>query len=127
VRHELTRLGAELTTQMAAEESELFPLAARIERQGLTGDELGRLAVLVSDARACHMDAGQTLRILRQITDGYVPMSSACPTLRALYRGLDELEALMQLHVHLESNVLFSRAAALTSGLARRHTDEYQG
>ena len=43
--------------------------------------------------------------------DGYEPPSNACATLRSLYRGLEEFEQLMQLYVHLETNVLLSRAA----------------
>jgi hypothetical protein len=34
------------------------------------------------------------------------------PPLRSLYRGPEEFEQLMQLDVHLETHVLFSRAAA---------------
>jgi regulator of cell morphogenesis and NO signaling len=115
VEHELARLAAELSAQMEIEESEFFPLVIRFERRMPTDADRMRFTHLAADARACHADAGQTLRILRQITDGYVPPSTACSTLRALYRGLHDLEQLMQLHVHLESNVLFSRAAALMS------------
>ena len=38
---------------------------------------------------------------------------NACATLRSLYRGLEEFEQLMELYVHLETHVLFARAAAL--------------
>jgi regulator of cell morphogenesis and NO signaling len=115
VYYELTRLDAELAAQMDAEECELFPLAVRLERQGPADGDRARVAVLRSDADDRNADFGQTLHILRQITDGFAPPSTACSSLRALYHGLEELEALMQQHVHLERNVLFPRAAALVS------------
>ena len=52
------------------------------------------------------------IRLLRGITDDYKPPPNGCATLRSLYRGLEEFEQLMQLYVHLETNVLLSRAAA---------------
>ena len=73
-------------------------------------EDSSRLAALRSDADVFHQDAARTIRLLRAITDGYEPPSNACATLRSLYRGLEEFEQLMQLYVHLETNVLFARA-----------------
>jgi regulator of cell morphogenesis and NO signaling len=98
---------------MTAEKDELFPLIDRLEADGPCDEESPRLAALRSDAEMFHQDAARTIRLLRGITDGYEPPSNACATLRSLYRGLEEFEELMQLYVHLETNVLFSRAAAL--------------
>ena len=50
------------------------------------------------------------LAALRKLTDDYVAPEWACATFRALYQGLEELEASMHVHVHLENNVLFPRA-----------------
>ena len=65
-----------------------------------------------------HASAGQALRLLRRLTDGYRPPGDACEAYRALLSGLKELEADLHLHIHLENNVLFPRAAAL-EGSAR--------
>ena len=118
-RHVLTVVGREIgrfetgfLARVTAEESELFPLIARLETDGPGEGDSSRLAALSSDAEAFHQDAAGTIRLLRAITDGYVPPSNACATLRSLYRGLEEFEQLMQLFVHLETNVLFARAAA---------------
>jgi regulator of cell morphogenesis and NO signaling len=112
---ELARLTRDQLAQADVEERDLFPLAARLEQHIVLDSDRDRLTGLISNAAAGHADAGQTLRILRQITDGFTPPATACPTLRALYLGLHDLEPLVQLHVHLESNVLFPRAAALMS------------
>jgi regulator of cell morphogenesis and NO signaling len=63
-----------------------------------------------------HAEFGQTLLALRRITGHYNLPTDACATVRGLYQGLEELDKLMQLHIHLENNVLFPRAAALLPG-----------
>ena len=61
-----------------------------------------------------HEDAGRGLAAIRAACGGaYAAPAGSCPTTIGLYYGLGELEALMTLHVHLENNVLFPRAAAL--------------
>jgi regulator of cell morphogenesis and NO signaling len=112
VGQELHRFEAGLLARVTAEEAELFPLIERLEADGPSDGESLRLAALRGDADLFHPDAARTIRLLREITDGYEPPSNACATLRSLFRGLEELEQLMQLYVHLETNVLFARAAA---------------
>jgi regulator of cell morphogenesis and NO signaling len=109
VGQELRRFEAALLAWVKAEEDELFPMINRLEADGPCTGESPRLAALRSDAEVFHQDAARTIRLLRRITDGYQPPSNACATLRALCRGLEEFEQLMQLYVHLETNVLFSR------------------
>jgi regulator of cell morphogenesis and NO signaling len=67
-----------------------------------------------------HEAAGQALATMRTLTNGYAPPEGACPTFRGLYFGLAQLERDMHLHVHLENNVLFPRAAGLARGRAAR-------
>ena len=112
VVQELRRFEAGLLARVKAEEDELFPLINRLESDGRCHEESPRLAALRSDADVFHQDAARTIRLLRGITDGYEPPPNACATLRSLCRGLEEFEQLMQLYVHLETNVLLSRAAA---------------
>jgi len=64
-----------------------------------------------------HEDAGQALTRMRELTRGYAPPEGACPTFRGLYYGLAELERDMHVHIHLENNVLFPRAASLARSL----------
>jgi len=113
VNYELGRFEMELTKQMSTEEAELFPLLERLTREPLEAQERAHLAVLRRQIDAFHQDTAYTSRLLRRITGGYEPPVNACGNVRALYRGLAELEALTRLHVHMEINVLFPRAAAL--------------
>ena len=57
-----------------------------------------------------HDDHGASLRRLRELATDFVPPPEACATWRALYAGLEKLEAELMEHIHLENNVLFPRA-----------------
>ena len=115
VLYELERFNADLDPHMATEERELFPLIGRAASNRLQPGDRARFRQLRRALEAGHVEAGRALRILRSVTDRYVVPASACATLRDLYRGLKELEQLMQLHVHLENSLLFPRADALVA------------
>jgi len=113
VRYELARFRAELEPHMAEEEREMFPLIDRIDAGDVREGDRARFSQLRAALESDHAQAGHILQILRRVTDRYGLPAHACATLRGLNRALEELEQLMQLHVHLENNVLFPRAAAL--------------
>ncbi len=50
---------------------------------------------------------------MRQVTGDYTLPAHACSTYRALFEGLEALEADLHVHIHLENNILFPRAIAL--------------
>ena len=108
----VSELSADLQSHMHKEETVLFP-AIRAVAAGSGRAPIPILApITVMEAE--HDHAGALLSELRAITDGYVAPEWACQTFRALYHGLADLEAAMHVHVHLENNVLFPRAVALT-------------
>ncbi len=96
---DLTRV---LVEHLDKEESTLFPvlLAGRGATAGAT----------VHDLEREHEDVALALERTRRLTADLTPPDEACPTWRALYLRLDELEAELMEHVHLENNVLFRRA-----------------
>jgi len=59
-----------------------------------------------------HDDHGQNLEKTRRLTANLVAPEEACPTWRALYLRLEQLEAELMDHIHLENNVLFRRVLA---------------
>ena len=79
------------------------------------GGSAADLAAPIGVMEAEHAGAGAALARMRHLTGGYAPPEWACPTFRGLYFGLSQLEADMHLHVHLENNILFPRAAWLAS------------
>jgi regulator of cell morphogenesis and NO signaling len=60
-----------------------------------------------------HVSAGDALGEIRSLTQNYQLPEYACSTVRALYAGLEALEADLHVHIHLENNILFPRAIAL--------------
>lgn len=108
----VSELSAELRLHMRKEEMVLFPAIATLE----AGQDRPAMPLWapISVMENEHDHAGSLLSELRTMTDGYVAPPWACATFRALYHGLAELEAEMHVHVHLENNILFPRALALT-------------
>jgi len=97
-------LKGELQEHMTKEEQFLFPMIIR--------GEVGFLkrAILVMEHE--HKRAGDALRKLRDLTNGFKIPEKACNTWRALWHGLEGLEASLHQHIHLENNILFPRAMA---------------
>jgi hypothetical protein len=60
-----------------------------------------------------HESAGKTLAQLHKVTNNYTLPPDACPTFKALYDELQQMEADLHQHIHLENNILFPRAVEL--------------
>ena len=81
---------------------------------------LPRMAEVFAALRAememhMHKDvsAGDALGEIRTLTNDFELSPYACSTVKALYEGLQVLEADLHVHIHLENNILFPRAIAL--------------
>lgn len=114
----LAEITADLLPHLTKEERVLFPLT--IELLGaVTPTELhcGSIRNPIQVMFAEHDRVGDLLATLRVQTDRYQPPADACPTWRALYAGLAELEADTHTHVHLENNVLFPRIVGIEAEL----------
>jgi regulator of cell morphogenesis and NO signaling len=114
----LGALTADLLPHLMKEEKVLFPLA--IELLGAvepTSFQCGSVANPIGVMNVEHDRVGELLETLRHQTGGYVPPDDACPTWRALYGGLAEMEADVHQHVHLENNVLFPKIIGLQTAL----------
>jgi regulator of cell morphogenesis and NO signaling len=97
-------LKTELEDHLDKEEAILFPMI----RRGLGAHATGPVSVMLRE----HNDAGEALQQLRELTGDYIPPADACTTWRALWHGLEALEAELHQHIHLENNILFPRALA---------------
>lgn len=111
----VAELSGDLRSHMQKEELVLFPAIRMMERRQMQPDLWLDAPIGVMEHE--HDRAGALLSELHTMTDGYVSPTWACATLRALYQGLSELEPTMHVHVHLENNVLFPRALALSHPL----------
>lgn len=104
----------ELIPHMMKEEQILFPFICQLEQSSTLPDmPFGTLANPIQAMEHEHDIAGNALKDMNRLTDGYVPPDWACNTYRALLDGLHELELDLHQHIHKENNILFPRALAM--------------
>jgi len=114
----VTALDTELTSHLAKEEKVVFPqivaVASRASKAASQpGMTSGSARGSVDQLEREHDSAGKILAKLRELSGNYTLPPDACPTFKALYEELQQLEADLHEHVHLENNILFPRALAL--------------
>lgn len=115
----LDELTADLLAHLMKEEKVLFPLV--IELLGAVELPTFHCGSVANPLRMMYLEhdrAGELLATLRDRTNGYDAPEDACPTWRALYEGLADLEVDTHTHVHLENNLLFPQISALESALS---------
>ncbi len=115
MRNAFAGLAQELAMHLMKEEMMLFPYIERMEEAAIEKSPappapFGSVRNPVSMMLHEHDSAGDALRELRESSGGYTPPSDACASFRALYQALEELEADLHQHIHLENNILFPRA-----------------
>jgi regulator of cell morphogenesis and NO signaling len=111
-------LAEELRVHLMKEEQMLFPYISLMEESFLAGDPIppatfGTVANPVRMMTQEHDDAAYALRSLRATTGNYTLPEDACISYRTLYQALQDFEADLHQHIHLENNVLFPRAVAM--------------
>jgi regulator of cell morphogenesis and NO signaling len=118
LRQTFERLKQGLTPHMLKEEQVLFPYIARLEEA--IGEHRAApepfFVTVHNPIRMMTMEheaAGELLEEIRRITGGYTPPEDACISYRTLYQALQELEADLHQHIHLENNILFPRAVEI--------------
>ncbi len=101
-------LKLELEQHLITEEEVLFPL---IREYVDTGDvnQIASAIDVVEQLEEEHDNAGAALKELRAVSEDYRLPEDACPTYEETYRRLQELEADVFQHVHLENNLLHPR------------------
>jgi regulator of cell morphogenesis and NO signaling len=100
----LKSMEAELLQHMEKEESILFPLLANPFHPMASGP--------IHVMRSEHEEHLQQINRIYELTNDVSPHEDACNTWRALYLGLQEFISDLNQHIHIENNILFSRANA---------------
>jgi regulator of cell morphogenesis and NO signaling len=117
---ELTQqLCDELMPHMQKEEIVLFPYIQGLEGGAQPASCFGTVKNPIRMMMMEHDSAGVLLAELRAVTNDYTLPADACLSFRALYERLVDLEQDLHVHIHLENNVLFPRAAQLEENLSR--------
>lgn len=111
-------LRAELEPHMLKEEGILFPYITRLEAAILENEPppfapFGTVSNPIAAMMREHDAAGDILKTIRQLSGNFALPEDACFSYRTLYGALEELEADLHQHIHLENNILFRRAVEL--------------
>jgi regulator of cell morphogenesis and NO signaling len=96
----------ELEQHTLKEEMSLFPQIAQYEE---TMDQalFDQIHLEMLETEAEHDAAGDIIKELRQVTNGFTAPSDGCRTYFLTYEQLRELESDLFQHIHLENNILF--------------------
>jgi regulator of cell morphogenesis and NO signaling len=113
-----TELKNELLDHMAKEEKMLFPYIKKMcfalkNTLEIPAAPFGTVENPIKMMEAEHDNAGLLMKEINTLTNSYTPPADACATFRVLYNELQEFENDLHMHVHLENNILFPKAAEL--------------
>ncbi len=130
-RHpELARVAAafdeidrDLLQHMMKEERVLFPyireLAAEPDLSRVS--PFGTVENPIRMMEREHREAGDEMRLIRELTGGFTVPADGCATYRICFEELAAFERDLHRHVHLENNVLFPKAVALEAHADRQN------
>lgn len=111
-------LQADLEPHMLKEEQVLFPYItqleiARSDNRAVPRPPFGTIRNPLAVMMLEHDAAGDLLREIRKLSKDFAVPEDACISYQTLYTALEEFEADLHQHIHLENNILFPRALAL--------------
>jgi len=130
-RHpELARIAAlfdemarDLLQHMMKEERVLFPYLHELSASrdaALAASPFGTVENPIRMMEREHREAGDGMRLVRELTSGYVAPPDGCTTYRVAFAELAAFERDLHRHVHLENNVLFPKSIELERRVWRR-------
>jgi regulator of cell morphogenesis and NO signaling len=102
-------LRTEMGAHMHKEEAILFPFIeqygrAEMQNRPIPPVPFGSIANPIAMMEREHVNAGDALGEIRTLANDFELPPCACSTVRALYEGLQVLEADLHVHIHLENN-----------------------
>jgi regulator of cell morphogenesis and NO signaling len=111
-------LARDLQMHLVKEEQTLFPYIVRVEEAVRRNDPVSwppfgsvenPIRVMVEE----HDRTDEELKLLRELSNGFMPPAGAPEAYAALYEGLRAFERDMGHHIHAEDDLLFPRAVAM--------------
>ncbi len=113
------RLVEDLGPHLLKEEKILFPYVESLEQPARAESCFGTVQNPIRMMMREHEAVGEILGELRAVTGTYTAPPDACASFQALYAGMQDLEADLHRHIHLENNILFPGALAVEEGRPR--------
>lgn len=108
----------ELTAHMKKEELVLFPYIKGLVAGDTSQPPFRTVNNPIRMMESEHEEVGNIFKTIAELSNNYTPPPEACNTFRALYSKLEEFEQDLQLHIHLENNILHPKAIALENNIA---------
>ncbi|CAN5293161.1 iron-sulfur cluster repair di-iron protein [soil metagenome] len=107
----------ELDAHMMKEEHVLFPYITNLALMARKGEKpvapFGSVANPIKMMENEHVQVGEMIQKIQDVTNNYTPPLEACNTFRILFQTLKAYEEDLFLHIHLENNILFPKAIKL--------------
>ncbi|MGU3374770.1 iron-sulfur cluster repair di-iron protein [Chryseobacterium sp. M5A1_1a] len=108
----------DLASHMKKEELILFPFVRNMIKAKISGGDLpqtpfGTVENPVNMMQHEHTVEGDRFRKIAEITNEYQPPADACNTYKVAFAMLQDFENDLHKHIHLENNILFSKAIQL--------------
>ena len=121
VRSLVDTLAKDLQAHMYHEEHVLFPAVNALVREcsrvlplaDSVAKSMSNLTPVMITLENEHDQAGTCLHRIHEITRHFAVPPDACSAFRALYQQLQEFEADLHFHIHLENNLLFPKTLSL--------------
>jgi len=112
----------DMTSHMKEEEEILFPhirrmIEAQLDNQNVDKPEFDTVQNPIQQFMEEHDEEGVRFREISALSNRYTPPADACNTYRITYEMLKEFEENLHLHIHLENNILFPKAAELEQNM----------
>lgn len=117
----------ELLNHMQKEEKMLFPYIKKMHMAFRNTLEMpippfGTVGNPIKMMEDEHESAGNLMKLINTLSNGYSAPKDACGTYKVLYGELKEFENDLHMHVHLENNILFPKAAELEKELNKTYS-----
>lgn len=123
IAQHFSAIADDMVQHMAKEERVLFPYITRLAQAARAGQPgpvapFGSIANPIRMMEIEHQAAGDLMATIRKLSGEFTAPADACTTYKVTYKELEEFEADLHRHVHLENNVLFPKALELEQSLA---------
>jgi regulator of cell morphogenesis and NO signaling len=108
-------MGNDLLQHMTKEERVLFPYIRELATatHKAPASPFGTVENPIRMMEREHRDAGDDLRLIRELANGYTVPADGCTTYGVCFAELAQFERDLHRHVHLENNLLFPKAVEL--------------
>lgn len=118
IKDEFFAAAGELAMHMKKEELILFPFIrkmakAKQENISIETPHFGTIQNPIQMMMHEHTTEGDRFKKIEALSNNYTPPADACNTYRVTFALLKEFEDDLHLHIHIENNILFPKAAEL--------------